>query len=214
MYPSDAAHVAHAGPLAAANALDLTLRVRNCRADVRVMRNVGLTYETYDKENRGLYATIRHFAQPLDASSLASSTVAGKKHDGGGAVDGKLLSQSELCFRLHKSRLRTDKKDYESGKLLSQATFYFPDVQAAGTMKTRFNNMSACAHVPAHAPGDGASASAAGDPPCISARELLARATGVGIVRAVFRFFALGSHPSCSVKDLMVYCVVWQATMM
>lgn len=144
--------------LAAANALDLTLRVRNCRADVRVMRNVGLTYETYDQENRGLYATIRHFSQPIAAASLASTAAAGDKLDGGRAVDGKLLSQSEMCFRLHKSRLRTDKKDFSSGQLLSQATFYFPDVQAAGTMKTRVNHMSSA---PAHALDAGAPATAA-----------------------------------------------------
>ena len=149
--PAARTSAAHASTPSKAIALDLTLRVRNCLADVRVMRNVGLTYETYDKGQRGLYATISHYSKPVQASSLAkagSEAASGARNDGATA-QGKLLSQSEMCFRLHKSRLRTDKKDIESGQLLSQATFYFPDVQAAGTIKTRFNTFAPAPPPPA-----------------------------------------------------------------
>jgi hypothetical protein len=115
-------------------AIDMTLRVRHCKADVRVLRDVGLTYETYDEPHRGLYATITHFSKPelpwasdvraykgggsskkagwSDGASRCGVAGGGQGScsDGGGGR-GMVMSQSEICFKLHKSRLRSIKDD-------------------------------------------------------------------------------------------------------
>ena len=117
----------------------VTLHVRNCRAHVRVMRDVELTYESDDKANQGLYATISHYSKPShEASSYSALRMRGGGAGRSGAGEGRLLSQSEMCFKLHKTRLRSVKDDV-GGAPLSQATFYLPDVQAGGKMNTRFN---------------------------------------------------------------------------
>jgi hypothetical protein len=115
-------------------AIDMTLRVRHCKADVRVLRDVGLTYETYDEPHRGLYATITHFSKPElpwasdvraykgggrskkagwsdGASRCAVAGGGGGSRSDGGGVRGMVMSQSEICFKLHKSRLRSIKDD-------------------------------------------------------------------------------------------------------
>ena len=89
------------------------------------------SYDTYDNQtNQGLYATVSHYSKICHPNFGGAGRKTGQ--------EGKLMSHSEMCFKLHRSRMRSIKDDV-SGATLSQATFYFPDVQAAGTMKSRFN---------------------------------------------------------------------------
>jgi hypothetical protein len=108
------------------------------------MRDVELTYESDDKANQGLYATVSHYSKPSHLPSFANSAlrVRGGGTGKAGAGEGRLLSQSELCFKLHKTRLRSVKDD-AAGAPLSQATFHLPAVQAGGKMNTRLNLVAA-----------------------------------------------------------------------
>ena len=62
--------------------MHVTVRVRNCRAHVRVMRDVEITYESDDKANQGLYATVSHYSKPSHLPSFANSALRGR----GGAL--------------------------------------------------------------------------------------------------------------------------------
>jgi len=164
------------------SSVDVTLRVRDCRADVHVMRDVRLTYDTYDEANQGLYATASHYSKPVHPPSSSRWALRGKagSKEGGG----KLMSQSEMCFKLHKSRLRSCKYDKAEAPL-SQAIFYFPDVQAAGTMKTRFNCAVSPAAAPLLDPRGVTLASGAGDPLENAANRNVPSITDVNVIFSI-----------------------------
>ena len=136
-----------AGPTDGVNqipaSIDVTVCVRRCTGDVRVMQDVEFTYDTYDEHNQGFYATLSRYSK-----ICRPALKVGGADNWASLGEGKLMAQSEMCFKLHKSRLRSVKNDVK-GKALSKATFYFPEVQAAGTMKSRFNWTSSAGMMPA-----------------------------------------------------------------